>query len=354
MVSRGDQHQPCAIHPRAIRSQVRRSWFGSLLVVVVLSLFQYATAAAEDSVASLTDVKIASTVDGHLQLAKSFIPRHQSNKAIPLLVILHSWSADYTQPQFVEPCLAECDKRGWALIHPNFRGPNLRPEACGSRLAVQDVLDAVAWMQKTVNIDTSRIYLVGTSGGGHMSLLMAGQAPKVWAGVSAWVPISDVAAWHAERTVRGGDDDKYRKHMQTVCGGSPGSSKKADREYQSRSPLTYLAKAVDIPIDINTGIHDGHAGSVPISQSLNAFNLLAVASKNPELVIAQAQIDFMQSERKISPDIAHETVKEDGRIKSLLFRRKAGNARITIFDGGHESDMPTAVRWLAKQRKLKP
>ena len=45
-------------------------------------------------------------------------------------------------------------------------------------------------------MDDKRIYLVGISGGGQMALIMAGRAPNVWAGVSAWVPIADLAEWH--------------------------------------------------------------------------------------------------------------------------------------------------------------
>ena len=29
------------------------------------------------------------------------------------------------------------------MVYPNFRGPNNRPEACGSDFAVQDIEDAV-------------------------------------------------------------------------------------------------------------------------------------------------------------------------------------------------------------------
>ena len=42
-------------------------------------------------------------------------------------------------------------------------------------------------------------------------------------------------------------------------------------ELKMRSPVRHLAKAADVPLDINTGIHDGHTGSVPVSQSIEAF-----------------------------------------------------------------------------------
>ena len=61
----------------------------------------------------------------------------------------------------------------------------------------------VDFAKKKTRIDKKRILLVGTSGGGYMSLLMAGRAPNLWAGVSAWVPISDLAAWHSETKKKG-------------------------------------------------------------------------------------------------------------------------------------------------------
>ncbi|MDB4614141.1 prolyl oligopeptidase family serine peptidase [bacterium] len=333
---------------------------GTVAILLIASVVlngsnAFAQTEAAQGASPLREVAIISSVDSNPQPAMIFVPPNASNEAVPLLVILHSWSADYTQKNFIEPCLVECQQRKWALIHPNFRGPNLRPEACGSDLAVQDVLDAVEFMRDRTRVDPARIYLVGTSGGGHMSLLMAGRAPQVWAAVSSWVPISDVAAWHSERTVRGGYNDKYRNHMQKVCGGPPGASAEVDKQYTHRSPLTHLAKGVNIPIDINTGIHDGHTGSVPVNQSLQAFNLLVKTAGKPNSLLKHSEIRFMTANRRISPQLVDEgvndTVKQDTRKKPVLFRRQAAHTRITIFDGGHESDMPTAVRWLAKQRK---
>jgi hypothetical protein len=37
--------------------------------------------------------------------------------------------------------------------------------------------------------------------------------------------------------------------------------------------------------------------------------------------------------------------------KSVLFRRKSGAARVTIFQGGHEIIPEAGLQWLAKQRR---
>jgi len=42
---------------------------------------------------------------------------------------------------------------------------------------------------------------------------------------------------------------------------------------------------------------------------------------------------------------------EPKRKHKVLFRRAAGPARITIFEGGHEMDVQAALDWLAGQAK---
>lgn len=302
------------------------------------------------SAAELTEAMVISQIDGTPQPVRFWAPA-KADAPMPLLVLLHSWSGDYRQTGAVEVCLTECEQRGWALIAPNFRGPNIRPEACGSEQAIRDVVDAVDWMIDRHRIDAERIYLVGTSGGGHMALLLAGRAPDRWAGISAWVGISDLAAWHAQCKAA---DRKYYKDLELVCGGPPGTSPGVDEQYGRRSPLTHLSHAKGIPIDISAGIHDGHTGSVPVGQSLTAFNKLADANDRPQEKIPVEAIVRIEMDRRIPDTIDNGIAAGDpldaGRQHPVLLRRQAGPARLTIFEGGHEGDMPAAIRWLAAQR----
>jgi dienelactone hydrolase len=110
--------------------------------------------------------------------------------------------------------------QGWAFVHPDFRGPNWTPQALGSDRAVQDVVEAVEWAKKQTAVDETRIYLIGVSGGGHMAMLMAGRHPEIWAGVSAWCGIGDVARWHAEHT-KNGKSDKYAENIVAALGKVP-------------------------------------------------------------------------------------------------------------------------------------
>ena len=295
------------------------------------------------------EVRIRSSKDGAQQKAMIYVPpeaRLEGGAPAPLLVALHTWSGDYRQGTG-QAYLKECQRRKWVMVHPDFRGPNKRPQACGSDLAVRDVLDAAAYAREHARVDERRIYLVGASGGGYMALVMAHRAPTLWAGVSAWVPISDLAAWHGQcKAAKRG----YYKHVEAACGGSPGPATEA--EYRTRSPLFHLAAAKGVALDINAGIHDGHTGSVPVSHTLLAFNVLAEANGQRGKQLADADIASIVATRRV-PDAlaaASEPLAATRRRK-VLFHRTAGPARVTLFDGGHEIDYGAAIAWLAEQRR---
>ena len=269
--------------------------------------------------------------------------RPEKDEPVPLLVGLHTWSGNYLQATSA-PYARWCIDKGWVFIHPDFRGPNTKPEGCGSELAVMDIVDAVSYAKEQAKVDTKRIYLVGVSGGGHAAMLMAARAPEIWAGVSAWVGISDLQAWHRECKEAGRG---YYKHVELSCGGVPGTDAAADEECRRRSPLTYLKPSLRVPLDINAGIQDGHRGSVPISHSLNAFN--AVAKKKDHLT--PEEIEHFVTKIEMPPHLKGELVDADYGKKTPLFRRESGSVRVTIFQGGHEIIFNAALRWLEKQKK---
>jgi poly(3-hydroxybutyrate) depolymerase len=293
------------------------------------------------------EVVIPGSGDGSVQPALAYFPAQSRNgRAVPLLVCVHSWSAHFDGFDGLNELVRGAADRGWAVISPEFRGPNSRPQACASALAMQDVLDSVAFAERQASIDRSRIYLVGGSGGGHMALTMAQRAPRLWAGVSAWVPISDLAAWHAFCKQSGFD---YAAMIEASCGGSP-DKPEAKEQYRLRSPIYRLDGAKGVPIDLNAGIRDGHGGAaVPISHTLNAFNALARVNGFADKVLPNEAIAEMTSTARVTASLADERVDEPGRRHRVLFRRSAGPVRVTLFDGGHEIDPEPALAWLARQ-----
>ena len=317
-----------------------RAWSVSLLLVSVANLQAVVPGWPEE----IQEIKYRSGADDTDQPALHFAP--STKKARPLLVGLHSWSSDYRQANTSYGQWAV--NHDWHFIHPNFRGRNRTPSSMGSELAVQDILSAVSWARQQGNVDPNRIYVIGASGGGYASLLMAGRAPDLWAGVSAWVPISDLVKWHAETTAR---KLRYAGEIEAALGGHkpvPGTPAHADA--LKRSAITYMARARGVNLDINAGITDGHKGSVPISHSFEAFNALA----EPKDRLSPALIGEFVKTAKVPAALRKETAVDAsyGR-KTVLFRRKSGAARVTIFQGGHEIIPEAGLQWLAEQNRIR-
>ena len=308
---------------------------------LLLTLCTISSHAIDGWPAGVREIRYPSDADKSEQPALFYSPVAKTPR--PLLVGLHTWSSDYKNGYDI-PYAKWCVEQGWVFIHPNFRGPNRRPEACGSELMVKDIESAVEWAAKQAPVDRDRVYLVGTSGGGHAALLLAGRLPGLWAGVSAWVGISDLAPWHSECKKAG---RKYWRDIEASCGGPPGKNAKIDSEYSRRSPLTWLKDYRGPAIDINAGIRDGHTGSVPISHSLLAFNRIAEEKDR----VAVADILAMTKTSKVPEHLQREIKDSSYGKKRPLFRALSKNARVTIFDGGHEIVTTAAFSWLSKQRR---
>jgi len=285
-----------------------------------------------------------SAADHSMQPALFYAPR--TKKARPLLVALHSWSHGYDTKLSI-PYASWCVQNRWVFIHPHFRGPNRRPQATGSELSVQDILSAVEHARKHAKVDTSRIYVAGYSSGGLSALLVAARAPSIWAGVSAWGAVTDLQEWYGQLKALG--LDRYARDIERSVGGEPVPGSTAAAECRQRSPLTYLEQARAIPIDLNAGIDDGHGHEVvPISHSLNAFNVLA----QPADRLAPADIDFFARRAEV-PEHLRQAAYVDPAYgdRLVLFRRQSGNVRLTIFSGGHTMLQTAAMKWLSRQRK---
>lgn len=325
-------------------SATYRRW----LVLMVLS-WGFSPASAQESQVTqppLAKATVKSSADRHEQPVLYWAPESAKERATPLLILLHTWSGDFSQKN--EDWQAEAVKRGWLYIQPNFRGINKRPEALGSKLARQDILDALAFIQREFKVDSSRIYLAGVSGGGHMTMLMAGHHPEKFSSASAWVGISDVAEWYRFHT-KDGKPDNYAQNILDSLGGPPGENADRDADYRDRSPLYCLHRATDIPLDIAAGIFDGHKGSVPVSHSLLAFNVVAKA--NGTTLVSDSEIAQLWEIGKAQKPAAIDQVEDATFGREILMRRISKQARISIFHGGHEGLPKAACQWLERQKR---
>lgn len=297
-------------------------------------------------------VQVKSTYDGTMQPCWFWAPEKAKTEPVPLVVGLHTWSADYKQKSHYSTSLIYAKKHGWAMVGPNFRGPNKTPQACGGEPAVQDIVDAVNYAKSRVKIDPKRVYILGGSGGGHMTLLMAGRHPEIWAGCAAFCPITDLARWHADSMLKHpGRGKGYAKMMEGACGGKP---QKNPEEYRKRSPLTWIdnARKAGVPVYIVTGIHDGWTGSVPVGHSFRAFNALADEKDR----VSEADIASIEETRTVPSAIAYKGPKDPfySEKQRIHFRRTSANVRFTLFEGGHGGNFPAGLDFLSRQVKGRP
>ncbi len=315
-------------------------WF--LFAVAVQQPLLYADDPGKGTLATTT-----SQLDGETQSLYYWAPATADSRPTPVLVFLHSWSSDFQQDN--SRWMVECVRRNWIWIHPDFRGINQSPKACGSRFARQDVLDAVEFARKKWNVDSERIYLAGVSGGGHMSLLMAAHHPNEFSAISSWVGPNDLIEWHRFHT-KNGKPEKYAQMIEASLGGPPGRSAEIDADYLDRSPVFQLKSINKLPISIWAGVQDGHTGSVPVSHSLRAYN--AIAKSQRDEIISEKEIDELTRDKKLSAPRECDKVTDSTLGRDIHLRRTSGESVMTIFEGGHESIPEAAFEWLDQQRRM--
>ena len=290
----------------------------------------------EQSVPGIEQLRIISTADGAEQPVFWLAPRGDRDK--PVLVILHSWSAPYTQHAGI-PLAMWAQENGWAVIVPEFRGKNNNANAVGSDLAVQDAADAIDYAVAQVGVDANRVYVVGYSGGGMMGLLLAGRHPDKVSAVSVWGPPHDLVEFyeHSRRAGLGYANDIWR-----ACGGDPRNAGSVQEECLARSPTTYLESARDqaVPIFIAQGIRDQF---VPPSVAAEVFNQLA----DPDDRLSAEEVALFGRGRV--PDhlsITTETYFGDA-DPAPAFARQSGRVLLVYFQSSHEMVYNASARWFA-------
>ncbi len=293
-------------------------------------------------VPGIADITITSTADGAEQPALWLAPDDGEGPQ-PLLVVLHSWSTPYDQHLGI-PFAQWAADRGWAMIHPDFRGVNEQPEATGSPLAVQDVIDAIDWAEEQADIDSDTVHVVGFSGGGMMTLLMAGQHPDRFAGAVAWVPIHDLVDWYAYNDALT-PEPPYVAQIAASCGGDPTTDPEAQQECLERSPTTYLDAARDagVPIYIGAGLDDD---IVPPSDALRSFNQLADEDDRlPEQAIEAAAAATLPDDLMGQIEAETHFGEEDPEV---FFSRSSGPVTLVVFDAGHEMVYNPTLEWMVQ------
>ncbi len=300
-------------------------------------------AAWRDAAPGVREVRVRSSVDGSLQPALFF--DSGSRRAKPLLVVLHSWSADYRQHDGI-PYALWAARNDWVFIHPEHRGPYHRPQATASRLAQRDVLDALRWARRHARVDPARIYLVGFSGGAMTALVLVGRYPELWTAAVAWVPVFDLARWYGE-TRHKRRFARYAADVSRSCGGAPLPRSRAEAECLRRSPLRHLAGARGrrVRVYLAAGLADPFVS--PLHSAL-AFNVLAEAPDRlrPDQL---ASIAAHRLPAGLAPPPDDAIYESAGR--PLLLERRSANVTLRLFSGKHDVLYNAGLLWLSLQRR---
>lgn len=272
-----------------------------------------------------------------------------TRKKKPLLLVLHSWSADYIQHYGI-PYGVFAEKNDWIFIHPNYRGKFDDPDATGSEKAVHDVLDALEYAKENAPVDENRIYLAGFSGGAAMSLIMTGRYPEKFTAALAWVPVYDLNDWYDHVTQSElWYTEHYKTDIEASCGGNPDTDDQARESCRKRSPSSYLANArgKDVQVFISGGIQDLF---VPPSHAIRAFNDLSGKKHR----ISEEDYRFIDKHEKLPENLTGQEQKnrffEEAGLP-VVFARTSDNATILLFEGGHDIVYNAGFQWLSRQHR---
>lgn len=266
-------------------------------------------------------VTIPSSADGTEQAA--YFLKSSFDTPKPLVVSLHTWSGDYSQN---DPLAQMSKDAGWNYIHPNFRGPNWTMDACLSEKAIAEIDDSIQYAIDNGNVDKANVFVIGASGGGYAVLGMYLKTRHRVRAFLSWVPVSDLSAWYHQSSSRNS------KYAQDILKCTSGGKVLDENKAKLRSPLFW-----DVPekpkgrLEIYAGINDGHAGSVPISQSILFYNHIAKNLGNQDNLVAQG--DIVKLLTRSIDDTSDLGMLRDRKVH---YRRGTDLLSLTIFDGGHE------------------
>ncbi|WP_420455693.1 GDSL-type esterase/lipase family protein [Rubrivirga sp.] len=315
-----------------------RRWYATLARAVLLVALAASAGAQPDYDDPATDgwpdgveaVEIA-RADGSHQPALLW---RASRPGRPLVVSLHTWSGDWRQRS--ASLIGQAMERDWNWVHPDFQGPNTQPTACGSDAVVSDLDDAIAFAR--AETEASEVRVVGSSGGGYAALvhLMRGAEPVD--SYDAWVPITDLEAWHRESAARA---SKYHRDVLDCTGSEGGALDVAEARRRSPlwqpAPLGKLTYENPTRVRLYAGVRDGTDGSVPITHSLFFYDHLArsLAEESGEAPDGE---DFVGGDAAVLlaslgwPDPPARQI--GGR--DVLYERQSGPISLTVFQGRHE------------------
>lgn len=287
----------------------------------------------------LQDVDILAA-DSTFQKAKFYSTTNPTPQ--PLVIWLHTWSTTSdTLYSYQGICLpSEIIQRNWNYIQPNFRGANDDPEACASDKVITDIDEAIQYAITNGNVDESKIYVIGASGGGFAAINhFMRSTQNVVDAYYMWVPVTDLIAWFFETQDKG-----YQGYYYNIASVLQNNGSLNVEEAKRRSSIyqtTPVAKFTTTKLTFYAGIRDGYNGAaVPFSHSVLMFNKLVKDSGYPNDRVPLADMFYMID------NLAPPTVQNLGTLENgsaILYEKTVNDLQLIIFDGGHEMYIDQAV-----------
>lgn len=235
--------------------------------IIVIFALMLSVFAKDNFNEKLDTVIIRTSIDGSEQKSTIY---YATNKNRPLIVSLHPWGGDY----YGKDMLSEFAKKNDInYIYPGFRGANRNKDACCSNLALQDIDDSISHMINTNNISISDITIVGVSGGGYATLCSYFKTKHKIKQFISFAAITNLEDWYYEMKKRGAT---YASDIMNCT-----SSKKVlnMEEIEKRSPVYFSINKDTFnnsKLYLLHGIHDGFTGSVPITHSIDMYNVIVI------------------------------------------------------------------------------
>ncbi|BBI61820.1 hypothetical protein HSBAA_31260 [Vreelandella sulfidaeris] len=301
----------------------------------------------QEYIPDIQDIEITSSADESSQPA--LYHNSGSDEEKPLLMVLHSWSIGYLQN--IDIPLGEfAVANDWVFIHPDFRGQNDgRPESTASELVISDMEDALEYARENANIDESRIYLLGYSGGAMNALHLCQPSPRDICGVAAWVPVYDLVTWYQWNAERG---EPYADEITGACGGVPTEDSEAREECAQRvlAP-TCLRWRESFECSWHTV-----STIIPCRPSKH-FMLLMIwppkrikflRNKSISLWSTVKCLKHWPSARRMKSAISSISMKP---MPSVQLYLQSGPAELVLFEGEHEMLYRPGLEWLARQQR---
>jgi dipeptidyl aminopeptidase/acylaminoacyl peptidase len=199
--------------------------------------------------------------------AYTFLPKQRSGR-LPLVVLVHGGVHGNFETSYVH-VVRELVAQGYAVLAPEYRGSSGYGRAFWrlidyGGLENEDVYAGKQWMiENHVEIDPSRVGIMGWSHGGMISLMNAFNHPEDFKAVYAGVPVSDLVARMGYKSQNYRDLFSAPYHLGKTA-------EENVSEYRRRSPA-WQAEKLQTPLLVHSTTNDEDVNVLEVEHLIAAL-----------------------------------------------------------------------------------